>query len=69
VCIAGRIEIILPKDWEVQAGRVGLARHIKFEGSLPAVTSAPTGQADQDDKNLAVINALGWLGFIVVQRH
>ena len=68
-CIVGRIEIIVPKDWEVQAGRVELARYIKFEGSLPATGSAPAGQADQGDKNLVVINALGWLGFVVVQRH
>ena len=66
-CIVGRIEIIVPKDWEVQAGRVDLARHIKFEGSLPATSSAPAGQ-DQGDKNLVVINVIGWLGFVVVQR-
>lgn len=65
-CIVGRVEIILPKDWEVQAGRVELARNIKFEGWLPGI--APAGQKDPHDKNLVVINVLGWLGYVVVRR-
>ena len=61
-CILGRIEIILPKDWEVQAGRVELARHITFEGALQCTNVTPC------DRNLVVINALGWCGVVVVKR-
>jgi hypothetical protein len=67
-CIAGRIEIILPKEWEVKPGRVALARRIRFEGALPGTDIGPAEQGDQRDQNLVVINVLGWLGFVVVQR-
>ena len=67
-CIAGRIEIILPKEWEVQPGRVALARRIRFEGALPGTDIGPAEQSGQRDQNLVVINVLGWLGFVVVQR-
>lgn len=68
-CIVGRIEIILPREWEVQAGRVELARHITFEGSLKSTNIASTEQKDQCGKNLAEINVFGWRGFVIVRHH
>jgi hypothetical protein len=37
-------------------------------GSLPGTDVTPAEQGGQRDKNLVVINVLGWLGFVVVQR-
>lgn|GEM_PF-5578676 len=67
-CILGRVEIILPKEWEVQAGRVALARNITFEGSMESTNIALPEQEDQRDKNLVIINVLGWRGVVAVQR-
>lgn len=67
-CIVGRIEIIMPKDWEVQTGRVELARNIKFEGTLTGPDKARPEHDDGGDKKLVIINVLGWLGFVVLQR-
>jgi hypothetical protein len=66
-CIVGRIEITLPKEWEAQAGRVELARHITFEGSLKGA-NATLPKRNDEDQNLVVINVLGWWGFVVIKR-
>jgi hypothetical protein len=68
-CIVGRIEILLPREWEVQAGRVELARHVTFEGSLKSTNIVSAEQKDQCGKNVAEINVLGWRGFVVIQRR
>lgn len=68
-CLVGRIELILPKEWEVQAGRVELARHITFEGKLTRTEFASsTEQEDDPCKNLVVINVLGWGGVVRVRQ-
>ena len=67
-CIVGRIEIILPREWGVEAGRVQLARRITFEGSLKGTESVSPEQEDQHAKNLVMINVLGWGGVVVVLR-
>lgn len=68
-CLVGRIEIIIPKGWEVRAGRIELARHITFEGTLTSIDIAPpTEEEDPEARGLAVVNVLGWRGVLVVQR-
>jgi hypothetical protein len=68
-CLVGRIEIIVPNNWEVKAGRIELARHINFEGTLTSVDIASqTEEEDPRDRNLAVINVLGWWGAVLVQQ-
>lgn len=68
-CLVGRIELIIPKEWEVQAGRVELARHITFGGKLTRTEFAPpTEQEDDPNKNLVVVNVLGWGGVVRVRQ-
>lgn len=67
-CLVGRVELILPKEWEVQAGRVELARHITFRGKLTRTEFAPPEQEDDDCKNLVVVNVLGWGGVVRVHQ-
>lgn len=69
-CVMGCVELILPSDWEVQAGRIELARQMKFRGTLASSSPAPLSEiGDQPEKKLVVINAMGWGGTIVVQRN
>jgi hypothetical protein len=68
-CLAGRVELIVPKKWDVQAGRIDLARHITFAGSLTRSDIAPPTELEDDEgKTLVVINVLGWGGVVLVQR-
>jgi hypothetical protein len=68
-CVMGRVEIILPKEWKVRAGRLELARHITFEGSLTNSDLAPpTELADKYGEKLVVLNVLGWGGAVLIQR-
>ena len=68
-CIMGRIEIILPKGWKVQAGRIGLARWVTFAGTLTRSDLAPPEQEEQSVKKLVVVNVVGWGGAVVVERR
>lgn len=68
-CIIGRIEIILPEGWKVQAGRIGLARWMTFGGTLTRSDLAPAEQEDKSFKKLVVVNVLGWGGAVVVERR
>jgi len=68
-CVMGRVEVILPEDWEVQAGRVELARRMTFGGTLSRSDLAPFNeQKGEFEKNLVVLNVLGWSGAVVVER-
>jgi hypothetical protein len=68
-CLVGRIELIMPKEWEVQAGRIKLARHITFGGKLTRTNFAPpTEQEDDSCKILIVVNVLGWGGVVRVHQ-
>ena len=68
-CLVGRVELIMPKEWEVQAGRIELARHITFGGKLTRTEFAPlTEEEDDPCKNLVVVNVLGWGGAIRVHQ-
>lgn len=68
-CVMGRVEVILPKDWEVQAGRIELARRMTFGGKLSRSNLAPlAAQEDEFGKNLVVLNVLGWSGAVLVER-
>lgn len=68
-CVMGRVEIILPKGWEVQAGRIELARRITFSGTLSRSYLAPLEEPEGEfGKNLVVLNVLGWSGAVLVER-
>jgi hypothetical protein len=68
-CLVGRVELIMPKEWEVQAGRTELARHITFGGKLTRTEFAPPmEQEDDPGKNLVVVNVLGWGGAVRVHQ-
>lgn len=67
--LLGRFEVILPKGWEVVAGRIELARAVSFAGRLDSaqITSTPEQQVASGG-NLVVLNVQGWAGAVVVQR-
>jgi hypothetical protein len=68
-CVMGRVELTLPKDWKVQAGRIELARRISFEGKLSSPELAPLYEQDDEvGKNVVVLNVQGWVGAVQVQR-
>jgi len=68
-CIMGRIELILPKGWAVQAGRIELAQRITFGGTLTRSDITPIEAEEKDsDSNLVVLNVLGWGGSVMVER-
>jgi hypothetical protein len=68
-CVLGRIEIKLPKDWTVQAGRIELARRMTFEGRLTSAEIAPSGKDEKVvDLNLVVLNVQGWAGAVRVTQ-
>jgi hypothetical protein len=55
----GWLEIRVPHDWSVHAGRAYLTRLVRFEGQLSS--------AEEDD-NLVVLNIQGWSGRVIVRR-
>jgi hypothetical protein len=68
-CVLGRVEVILPKDWEVQAGRIELARQMTFGGTLSCSNLAPLEEQEEEfGKNLVVLNVLGWSGSVLVEQ-
>jgi hypothetical protein len=68
-CVLGRVEIRLPKDWKVQAGRIELARRMAFEGRLTSAEIAPPGRHDDEvGTNLVVLNVQGWAGAVRVTQ-
>lgn len=68
-CVMGRVEVILPKDWEVQAGRIELARRMTFGGTLSRSNLAPLEEQEEEfGKNLVVLNVLGWSGAVLVEQ-
>ena len=67
-CLIGRVEIILPKGWEIQAGRIELARQITFSGTLTSGNIASMDEDKDPDEPLVVINVLGWGGVVAVER-
>jgi hypothetical protein len=68
-CVMGRVELTLPKDWKVQAGRIELARRVAFEGRLASSELAlPSEQDDEAGKNLVVLNVQGWAGAVRVKQ-
>ena len=67
--VLGRFEVILPKGWEVVAGRIELARGVSFAGRLDsAQIASTTEQQDEKGGNVVVLNVQGWGGAVVVQR-
>ncbi len=68
-CVLGRVEIILPQGWEVQAGRIELARRITFGGTLTRSNLAPPSESEDQPGQLVVINVLGWGGAVMVERR
>lgn len=63
--LGGRVQLLLPHNWHVQAGRVEFARAMAFEGVL---TSSKRHEADQEIGNLVVLNVQGWLGSLAVTQ-
>jgi hypothetical protein len=69
-CLVGRVELIMPKGWEVQAGRVDLARHMTFGGELTRTDIATQKEsAHEPGKYLVVINVIGWGGVVRVRQN
>lgn len=57
----GRVEISVPADWHVQAGRVELARRMRYYGVLDDVTQ-------QEGARVVVLNIQGLGGSIILRR-
>lgn len=67
--LMGRVELVLPEHWQVQAGRVDLARGVHFEGLLESAEIAlPVEQHTEDGKSLVVLNVLGLGGAVNISR-
>jgi hypothetical protein len=68
-CVLGRVELTLPKELQVQAGRVELARRMTFEGRLTSSDLGPSGeQAGEANQKLVLLNIQGWAGAVRVRQ-
>jgi hypothetical protein len=68
-CVLGRVELNVPEDWQVQAGRIELARRVTFEGRLTSTDLAPPKEQGGDEtQKLAVLNVQGWAGAVRVKH-
>jgi hypothetical protein len=68
-CVLGRVELTLPEDWQVQAGRIELARRVTLEGKLTSAELAPPKeQGGEENQVLAVLNVQGWAGAVRVKH-
>ncbi|MFF5291466.1 hypothetical protein [Paractinoplanes globisporus] len=63
--LGGRIEIVVPHGWHVQAGRVELSRRVTFLG---AVSDARPPDADESAERRIVLNVQGWGGVLTVNQ-
>jgi hypothetical protein len=61
----GRVEITVPRDWQVGVGRVELARRIDFKGQLDS--TEPIGEDNPDD--WVVVNVQGLGGAVRLHRR
>jgi hypothetical protein len=67
--LMGRIELIVPRDWEIKAGRVELARGVSFVGTLTSSELAtPMEQESEVGASLVVLNIQGVGGAVEVQQ-
>jgi hypothetical protein len=67
--LGGHVELRLPDDWTVCAGRLDLARGTRFVGELSSPTPvSPESGEEEDDPNLFVLNVQGWSGMVSISK-
>jgi hypothetical protein len=64
--VAGHVELAIPHDWHLRAGRVDLARGIRFNGDLDSPDPPPVDPRTID--RLIVLNVQGLGGVLTVTR-
>jgi hypothetical protein len=62
----GRVEIIVPRAWQVRAGRVELARRVWFGGDLDM--AEPWSADEDDDVDCVALNVQGLGGAVCLRR-
>jgi hypothetical protein len=72
--LAGWVELRLPRDWEVLAGRVDLTARVRFVGSVESewVETSDDSSKPEDDEAIqqrVVLNVQGWASRVIVSRY
>jgi hypothetical protein len=67
--LGGHVELRLPDDWTVRAGRLDLARGTRFHGQLSSAEPvSPQPREEEDGQNLFVLNVQGWSGMVSIRK-
>jgi hypothetical protein len=67
--LGGHVELRLPDNWTVCAGRLDLARGTRFVGRLSSPEPvSPQPREEEDDLNLFVLNVQGWSGMVSISK-
>ncbi|MFE2427455.1 hypothetical protein ACFXJ5_11980 [Streptomyces sp. NPDC059373] len=67
--LGGQVELVVPEEWQVMAGRVDLTYGVRFEGRLSTAELAPLlPRPEEADRRTVVINVVGSGGSVTVIR-
>lgn len=64
--ISGALELRLPREWSIRAGRLDLARGTRFDGDFSSAVPADPIPVPGDEPRLVVLNVQGWGGRVVL---
>ena len=73
-CVAGRVEVFVPADWTVAAGRVHLSWGIDFAGDLDLRAPVPhmedlAGEAAAHLRRVVIVHVVGLAGIVTVPNR